>query len=416
MSTTKSKIKVHYFLLTLLILLSHISMLGVVFFKGNYSNIKNPIILSAFIVLSDIVYSGIIKARKQSVYIIDYMMLFILNMTIIFQSCFGEIGFSYRQIIFSIIALIGCEIGCKITLHYEKLEEKKPFIYALAGVIILVILFCTGSRSMWIDLGFITIQPSEFLKPVYVILCATTLSKQHHRKTILKRFKYVPDNIVLFLLTVIIFALQWWCRDLGSLPTFMAVGFCALVSRICYPETKFSKKNVIILSIIGVIGLICAWNLAPSYVQERLHVDIWADQSGSGYQQCKALIAIAEGGWFGKGAGYGTLHNIAAYNTDIVFSAICEEWGFFVGIMAVLSIIIMLCTTLINTPRSYYHSTLVTGVVAVFIAQMSLNIFGSCNLIPFTGVTIPFISMGGSSMLSSGLLIGFIKASQIYEK
>lgn len=416
MSTTKSKIKVHYFLVTLLILLSHISMLGVVFFKGNYSDIKNPVILSAFVILSDIVYSGIIKARKQSVYILDYMMLFILNMTVIFQSCFGGIGISYKQIIFSILTLICCEIGCKFTLHYEKLEDKKPFIYALAGIIILVILFCTGSRSMWIDLGFITIQPSEFLKPVYVILCATTLSKQHHRKTIFKRFKYVPDNIVLFLLTVIIFALQWWCRDLGSLPTFMAVGFCALVSRICYPETKFSKKNVIILAIIGVIGLICAWNLAPSYVQERLHVDIWADQSGSGYQQCKALIAIAEGGWFGKGAGYGTLHNIAAYNTDIVFSAICEEWGFFMGIMAVLSIIIMLCTTLINTPRSYYHSTLVAGVVAVFIAQMSLNIFGSCNLIPFTGVTIPFISMGGSSMLSSGLLIGFIKASQIYEK
>lgn len=414
--TTQSKIKVHYFWLTILILLSHVAMLGVVFFKGNYDTLTYPIILSAFVILSDIVYSGIIKSRKQSVYIIDYIMLFILNMTIIFQSCFGGISFSYKQAILSILALICCEIGCKVALNYEKLEGKKSWIYALASIIILSILFLTSSRSMWIDLGFITIQPSEFLKPVYVILCATTLSMQHRRKTILKRFKYVPDNIILFILTVVIFALQWWCRDLGSLPTFMAVAFCAFVSRICYPETKFSKKNIIILCIIGAIGIVCALIFAPSYVQERLHVDIWADQSGSGYQQCKALIAIAEGGWFGKGAGYGTLHNIAAYDTDIVFSAICEEWGFFIGIMAILSIVIMLCTSLINTPRSYYHSTLVAGVVAVFIAQMSLNIFGSCNLIPFTGVTIPFISMGGSSMLSSGLLIGFIKASQIYEK
>jgi len=265
-------------------------------------------------------------------------------------------------------------------------------------------------------LGFITIQPSEFLKPVYVILCATTISMQHRRKTILKRFKYVPDNMILLILTIIIFALQWWCRDLGSLPTFMAVAFCALLARICYPQTKFSKKKIIVLGIIALIGIICALIFAPSYVQERLHVDIWADPSGSGYQQCKALIAIAEGGWFGKGAGYGTLHNVSAYNTDIVFSAICDEWGFLIGIMSVLYIVIMLCTTLINTPRSYYHSTLVAGAVAVFIAQMALNIFGSCNLIPFTGVTIPFISMGGSSMIASGLLIGFIKASQIYEK
>lgn len=413
---TQSKIKVHYFWLTVLILMSHVAMLGVVFFKGNYETLMYPIILSAFVILSDIVYSGIIKSRKQSVYIVDYMMLFILNMSIIFQSCFGEVSFSYKQAILSILALICCEIGCKVALNYEKLEKKKTYIYILAGIIILSIVFLTGSRSMWIDLGFITIQPSEFLKPVYVILCATTLSMQHRRKTILKRFKYVPDNIILLILTVIIFALQWWCRDLGSLPTFMAVAFCTFISRICYPETKFSKKNIIILCVIGVIGVVCALIFAPSYVQDRLNVDIWADQSGSGYQQCKALIAIAEGGWFGKGAGYGTLHNVAAYDTDIVFSAICEEWGFFIGIMAVLSIVIMLCTSLINTPRSYYHSTLVAGVVAVFIAQMSLNIFGSCNLIPFTGVTIPFISMGGSSMLSSGLLVGFLKASQIYEK
>ncbi|MGN1411388.1 MAG: FtsW/RodA/SpoVE family cell cycle protein [Oscillospiraceae bacterium] len=416
MSSTKSKIKVHYFSVTSMILISHISMLLVVFFKGNYEKIIFPIILSAFVILFDVVYSVIIKLRKQSVYSLDYIMLFILNMSIIFQSCFGEVSFSYKQAILSVIALICMEIGCKIALNYEKLEKNKPLIYGLAILIMLSILLLTGDRGIWIDLKIITIQPSEFLKPVYVILCATTLSKQHRRKTLLRRFKYVPDNILLFLLTVGIFALQWWCRDLGSLPTFMAVGFCALLTRICYPQTKLSKNSIIVLVILGIVGIVCALTFAPAYVQERLHVDIWADQSGSGYQQCKALIAIAEGGWFGKGAGYGTLYKISAYDTDIVFSSICEEWGFFIGIMAVLSLIVMLCTSLINMPHSYYHSTLVVGVVAVFIAQMSLNIFGSCNLIPFTGVTLPFISMGGSSMMSCGFLVGFLKASQIYEK
>lgn len=415
-ATTKSKIRVHYFLLNVLILLAHVSMLGVVFFKGNYTDVRYPIVLSAYVVLFDVVYGGIVRSRKQPTYIVDYVLMFILNASVIFQSCFGGIGFSYRQVAFTILALVCCEVGCRLTLHYGRLERRKPFVYALAGLIVLSILCLTGSRSMWIDLGFVTVQPSEFLKPVYVVLCATTLSMQHRRKTLFKRIKYVPDNVLLFVLTVVVFALQWWCRDLGSLPTFMAVALCALVSRVCYPETRLSKKHVAVLAALGVVGLVCAWKFAPSYVQERLHVDIWADQSGSGYQQCKALIAIAEGGWFGKGAGQGTLCNVAAYDTDIVFSAICEEWGFFMGIMAVLSIVILLCTSLINTPRSYYHGTLVAGVVAVFVAQMSLNVFGSCNLIPFTGVTIPFVSMGGSSMLSSGFLVGFLKASQTYER
>lgn len=416
MVNTYVKPKVHYFLVTSMTLITHISMLLVVFFKGNYDSIVYPMILATFVVLFDMVYATIIRKREQLVYTLDYIMLFILNMSVIFQSCFGKVGFSYKQAILSVMALICMELGCKVALNYDNLERKKPLIYLIAIVIMASIFLFTGERGIWIDLKVITLQPSELLKPVYVILCATTLTKQHKKKTIFKRIKYVPDNILLLTLTVVIFALQWWCRDLGSLPTFMAVGVCAFLTRICYPQTKPSKKGIVFLIVLAAVGIVCALKLAPSYVQERLYVDIWADQTGSGYQQCKALIGIAEGGWFGKGAGFGKLYTIPAYDTDIVFSSICEEWGFLIGVMAVVSIVIMLCTSLVNRPNSYYHSTLVVGVVAVFITQMSLNIFGSCNLIPFTGVTLPFISMGGSSMISCGFLVGFLKASQTYEK
>ena len=134
--------------------------------------------------------------------------------------------------------------------------------------------------------------------------------------------------------------------------------------------------------------------------------------SGTGYQQVKALTAIAEGGWFGKGAGNGTLIRVAASRTDIVFSTICEEWGLFTGMMTVILVLFLPASILTVPPRSYYHSGLAVGVAAVFMVQMTLNIFGSCNLIPFTGVTIPFISQGGSSMLASGILAGFLKAAQ----
>ena len=155
-----------------------------------------------------------------------------------------------------------------------------------------------------------------------------------------------------------------------------------------------------------------AIKFAPGYVKDRLYVDIWAHMDGNGYQQSRALIAIAEGGWLGKGPGFGRLYKVAAYDTDIVFSAVSEEWGLLAVILFVVLILLLLATSLINTPRCYYHGTIAVGVTAVFVVQMSLNIFGSCNLIPFTGVTLPFLSNGGTSMVTSAFLVGMLKASQ----
>ena len=264
---------------------------------------------------------------------------------------------------------------------------------------------------MWIDLGFITIQPSEFLKVFFVLVFATSIAQQQKKKKVLF-VKVVYDNMALLAMTGIIMLLQWWSRDLGSLPTFAAVAGCGFLMRICYPKAKLSKKLIISLSAVGLVVVIIALKFAPSYVQDRLNADIWSDPTGNGWQQCQALIAIAEGGWFGKGPGHGVLFKVPAADTDIVFSSICEEWGMLMALLAVFMIILILATALINTPRSYFHTTLTVGVCAAFIAQMALNIFGSCNMIPFTGVTIPFISQGGSSMLACGFMIGFLKAGQ----
>ena len=163
---------------------------------------------------------------------------------------------------------------------------------------------------------------------------------------------------------------------------------------------------------IFLIVALIALKFAPDYVQERLHTDIWNDKTGSGYQQSHALIAIADGGWFGKGPGNGNLCDIVAHENDIVFATISEEWGLLFTLMVILAILIMLAIPLINPPRSYYHSTMSAGVCAYFIVQMSLNIFGSCNMIPFTGVTIPLISAGGSSMVTSGFMVGMLIAAQ----
>lgn len=398
----------------MLVLLSHISLLGIVYFHttaGEYERVWGVVQLALFILGSDILYFLTLRLMRQATYTIDFVLITILNMSTIFQSCFGGIGFAAKHFIMSVGCFICCQLSYLFTRNAEKTELRKPWFYGAFGLLVLLILFCTGSRSMWIDFGFITVQPSEFLKPVFVLICATSIAAQQNKQKTLG-LMLVRDNFCVYGCAVLIFALQWWCRDLGSLPTFMAVAVCGLIARLSYPRAKLSKRLVLSLVAGGLLVCALAVRFAPAYVIERLYPDIWADPSGSGYQQCKALIAIAEGGWFGKGPGRGSLYRVAASNTDIVFSTICEEWGLIMALLAVGLILLLLATTLMNPPRSYFHSTVATGVCAVFIVQMALNIFGSCNLIPFTGVTIPFISQGGSSMLATGILVGFLKATQ----
>ena len=395
-----------------LVLFTHIVMLLAVLFRGHYETIQDLAPLTIAVLGLDVVYIIVLRFfYKQMTYTTDFLLLLILNISVIFQSCFGGIGFAAKHYITCIMALICCQIMFLLTRNHIRLMAIKKYLYIVLGVIMLAILLLTGSRSMWIQIGPISLQPSEFMKPVFVLLCATSIMEQHEKTKVL--FFYVSKE-ALFLTGsfLAIFVLQWWCRDLGSLPTFAAAYGCAVICRICYPKAKFSKTTLIFLCAVGVLVVIAAAKFAPGYVQDRLSVDIWNDMYGNGYQQCRALMAIVEGGLFGKGPGYGNLIEIAAADTDIVFSTICEEWGFLVALLVIFFIASLLILPMINKPRSYYHTTMILGVAAVFVVQMGLNIFGSCNLIPFTGVTIPFISQGGTSMITCGLLAGMLKAGQ----
>lgn len=386
-------------------------MLLNVYFNGSYDSVSDLIVLAAAVIVLDIAYFIVNLFFKQLTYTVDFLLILVVNMSVIFQSCFGGIQLSIKHYITCIVSLAACKAGFLLCRRYKWLQEKKKYIYILIGILMIAILTLTGSRSMWIDFGSFTIQPSEFIKPLFILACATSITDQQQKHKILV-FNVVYENIALFGLTAAIFLLQWWCRDLGSLPTFIGIYGCGFLLRICYPKAKFSKKKLIAAGVLLVVVALIGMKFAPEYVQHRLHVDIWSDQTGDGYQQSQALIAIAHGGWFGVGPGNGELSNVFAYESDIVFATICEEWGLLYALMMIFAILIMVAVPLINPPRSYFHGTMAVGVCAAFVVQMALNIFGSCNLIPFTGVTIPFISTGGSSMLVSGLMIGMLIATQ----
>lgn len=400
-----------YFGSALFVLAAHAAMLLNVFANGKYENINDVIMLSGAVLGLDIICFIVMLFYKQMTYTIDFLLLLILNMSVIFQSCFGGVHLSVKHFVMCIGALVTCRLGYLLCRSHKWIQEQKKYIYIGIGILILCILTLTGSRSMWIQIGSFSLQPSEFIKPLLVLACATSVMEQQNKHKVLC-FNIVYENVILLGIIVLICGLQWWCRDLGSLPTFVGIYVCGLFFRLCYPKAKLSKKAIGGCIVVLAIAALAALKFAPSYVQDRLFVDIWNDKSGNGYQQSQALIAIAEGGWFGKGPGNGDLHNVFAYETDIVFSTICEEWGLLYALMMIFAILLMLSVPLINPPRSYFHATMAAGICAAFTVQMALNIFGSCNLIPFTGVTIPFISQGGSSMVTCGFLVGMLSATQ----
>ncbi len=370
------------------------------------------VLLAAGVIGLDLVCFTIMPFFRQQSYTIDFMLILVLNISVIMQSCFGGVEFTLKHWITCIVALGACRVGYLLCRDHKWLEMQKKYYYIGIGVLMLITVLFTGSRSMWINIGENTsIQPSEFIKPLFVLACATSVTEQQKRHRILG-FNVVYDNLALFVLTAAICLMQWWCRDLGSLPTFVGIYAAGFLLRICYPKAKFSKKSLVGAGLALALAAVLAVFFAPEYVRERIFSDIWSDTSGNGYQQSKALIAIAEGGWFGKGPTNGFLHKVFAHENDIVFATICEEWGLLFALMTVLALIMMVAVPLISPPRSYFHATMSACICAAFTVQMALNIFGSCNMIPFTGVTIPFISSGGSSMLVSGLMIGMLSACQ----
>jgi len=401
---------VSYVFSCLFVLIAHGAMLANVFINGNYDNISQPVVLAAAVLLLDVAYFIIMLFFRQTSYAVDFLLILVLNMSVIFQSCFGEIKFSVKHYITAIVALAACRGGYLICRDYKWIQTKRKYIYAGVGICMVLILTLTGSRSMWISIGSSTIQPSEFMKPLFVLACATSVTEQLNKKKVLI-FNVVYENLALFGLMLAICLLQWWCRDLGSLPTFMGIYISGFMLRICYPKAKLSKKTFAFAGAALLVAAIIAMRMAPDYVQQRLHSDIWNDINGDGYQQSQALIGIANGGWIGTGPGHGKLCEVFAHDNDIVFATVCEEWGLLYALMMIFVLLIMMAVPLIVPPRSYYHGTMAAGVCAAFTVQTALNIFGSCNMIPFTGVTIPFISSGGSSMLVSGFMAGMLIAA-----
>jgi cell division protein FtsW (lipid II flippase) len=267
-----------------------------------------------------------------------------------------------------------------------------------------------GSKN-WIDLSFTNIQPSEFIKIIFVFFMACLLNEV----LTTRRFIKIAASM---LVVVVFFVMQ---RDMGSAFIFFTVFLVMLF-------TKDINGYYTAASAGAAAGGAFISYFAFSYIKFRVlaWVNPWKYVSGKSYQITQSLFAVATGGLIGTGLFLGDPKFIPAVHTDFIFSAICEETGVLGGISliciyALISAISMDISSKCDNP---IYSTAALGLTSLTVIQTLIIVCGVLNIIPVTGVTLPFISYGGSSLLSQFLNIGILyyistkheKTGDSYEK
>lgn len=253
-----------------------------------------------------------------------------------------------------------------------------------------------GARN-WLEFAGYSFQPSEFVKPLYIYVGASTLDKLYRTRNLYGFIGFSAACVVALALI----------GDFGT----------ALIFFICFLVISFMRSGSIATVLLAVSGAGLAGFLAVSvkpYIAQRFATwgHVWEDIYDKGFQQTRALSAAASGGLFGKGAGAGWLETIFAANTDMVFAMICEELGLIIGILMMLAVLVLafFAVRSVRRSRSAYHSIAACAAVTMLLVQLALNVFGSLDILPFTGVTFPFVSRGGSSMLACWMMMAFIKS------
>ena len=304
-----------------------------------------------------------------------------------------------------LIALIlGVVIFLILGWSLRDLERAKKVRYlaVIAGVGFLVVTLIFGTEyygaKNWLILGGMSLQPSELSKVCFVFAGASTMDRIMTKR-----------NLILFIAySVLICGLLALMNDFGTALIF----FCAFLV-IAYLRSGSMGTVALAITALGFAGVI-ALKIAPHALQRfATWRHIWQDPLVGGYQQTRALMCIASGGLFGLGPEGGMLQYVFAADSDIVFATISEEWGLLMALMTVLPIVALgfFSIRTARVARSSFYSIGGCTAAAVLVIQTILNCLGTLDILPFTGVTFPFVSNGGTSMIGAWGLIAFVKAA-----
>lgn len=336
-------------------------------------------------------------------------------------------AYGIRQFVWLLAGLIALVITTRLLEDFRFLSDYK-YIYALAGLIALLlpIFFGTeqGGAKSWLDFRFFYIQPSEFVKILVVLFLASFLSENRAALTTGTRNigglslpgprEWVP-LAAMWGISLLILIFQ---RDLGTALIYFGT-FLAMV---------YITTSRVFYAIFG-LGLFTAGAAACFYLFEHVQsrIQIWMNPwpyiDSSGYQVTQSLFAIGSGGVIGTGLGQGYPNFIPLVHTDLIFSAICEELGLAGGAGVIILFMFLIYRGIkiaLNT-KDDFEALAASGFTALLGIQAFTIIAGVTKLLPLTGVTLPFVSYGGSSLVANFILLGVLlnishEAQGRYEK
>lgn len=343
--------------------------------------------------------------------VINGLLLFAVGMMNLVSATTSVNSDSYGFIIKQLAAFV-LGIGVIIAIlriDYRTIAEQAQWIY-IGGLItviaVLIIGAIAGGAKRWISIGGISMQPSEFMKPVLIIALAYLL--QHYKKANTKLG--LKEVAIPFLITVVPFILIIKQPDLGT-------GIILLLISLAMMWFVGLKKSTYVCMFVAAATLpVIAWlYLLKPYQKMRVNsfINIEADPSGFGYHAKQAMIAVGSGKFFGKGFMSGTQHKlqfIPEHHTDFIYTVIGEEWGF-VGSIILFLIFVTFIYRILKVSQNASDelgSLIAFGVGAMIYFQFAINILMAVHLAPVVGIPLPFISYGGSSLLSILASMGLV--------
>lgn len=364
---------------------------------------------------------NIIPSKIRSLFLnLDWFLIFPL----IPISCFGLITmfsfvetntFFIRQLVWLLISITAFLIFSMIDFKFLRRTAVITWLYIISAGLLLV-LFLVGSAfqgaQSWLDFGLFSFQPAEFAKLVLVLTLAKYFSRRHIE------IQNIRHIIVSGVYAFIIFLLVLFQPDFGSAIIIFLIWFgMVLVSGI-------SKKHLTIVFVLGVTATAFLWvfvfhDYQKARIMNFLHP--LQDIQGTGYNAYQSMVAIGSGQFLGKGVGYGTqsrLKFLPEYQTDFIFAAYAEEWGF-VGVIILFALYILLIFRILyNALRGATNFEVLFGVglAIIFISHFFVHIGMNIGVLPITGLTLPFMSYGGTNLLISYIGLGILMSMRRYSR
>lgn len=276
---------------------------------------------------------------------------------------------------------------------------RMPLAVAALGLLAanLALAKVTNGALNWITIGGISFQPSELVKVAFIFVGAATLEKLQATRSLTK---YILFSIAcvgaLFLM-----------RDFGTALIFFFTFIIIAFMR------SGDFRTLILICAAALMGAVLVISFKP-YVANRFatYRHVWEFMNDKGFQQTRVLIYSASGGLLGLGIGNGKLRTVFAASTDLVFGMVCEEWGLFLGILILFAFAFIAFYAVRGARKSssIFYSIAAVSAAGMLLFQLALNVFGITDLLPMTGVTLPFISRGGTSIICAWSLFAFIKS------